>query len=171
MFKNEYNKNQERSKKVKVKTAKGGGHQKMGMSDRIEAFILELLKQEQEDWLKIQRNELAQIFGCVPSQINYVIATRFNPERGYITESRRGGGGYVMIRRVTQPDQAEYLVGELSQDKACERVERLLNTGKIDPVSAAIMEAALSDRALVSAQNRNKVRADIFNNIMEAILK
>ena len=63
----------------------------MGISDKIEAFILELMKQEQEDWLKIQRNELAQIFGCVPSQINYVISTRFNPERGYMVESKRGG--------------------------------------------------------------------------------
>lgn len=143
----------------------------MGMSDKIEAFILELLKQEQEDWLKIQRNELAQIFGCVPSQINYVISTRFNPERGYITESRRGGGGYVMIRRIPKRESEGYIGGELSEKDAGECVKRLISFGKIDSISAAIMEAALSDKALVSVQQKNKVRADILNNMMEAILK
>ena len=72
----------------------------MRMSDKIESFILELLKQEKDDWLRIQRNELAEIFGCVPSQINYVLQTRFSPERGYIVDSQRGGGGCVRIRRV-----------------------------------------------------------------------
>lgn len=71
----------------------------MGKSDKIEAFILELIKREEDEWTKIQRNELAQIFNCVPSQINYVISTRFSPERGYMVETRRGGGGYVLIRR------------------------------------------------------------------------
>ena len=65
----------------------------MGMSDRIEAFIVELLKTEEpNEWLNLKRNELAEIFKCAPSQINYVMSTRFNRERGYIVESRRGGG-------------------------------------------------------------------------------
>ena len=64
----------------------------MGMSDKIEAFINELLKDDTDEWLELKRNELASIFGCVPSQINYVISTRFNPDHGYIVESRRGGG-------------------------------------------------------------------------------
>ena len=72
----------------------------MGISDKIEAFILELMKQEEEQTLKIQRNELADVFGCVPSQINYVISTRFCPERGYAVTSRRGGGGYVIIQKI-----------------------------------------------------------------------
>ncbi|MBR0470849.1 MAG: CtsR family transcriptional regulator, partial [Clostridia bacterium] len=56
----------------------------MGMSDRIEAFITELLKDDTDEWLEIKRNELASVFGCVPSQINYVIQTRFSPEQGYM---------------------------------------------------------------------------------------
>ncbi|MBQ7985636.1 MAG: CtsR family transcriptional regulator, partial [Clostridia bacterium] len=64
----------------------------MGISDRIESFIIELMKDEAE-YAEFGRNELAQIFGCVPSQINYVISTRFNPEKGYTVESQRGGGG------------------------------------------------------------------------------
>ncbi|MBR0088696.1 MAG: CtsR family transcriptional regulator, partial [Clostridia bacterium] len=59
----------------------------MGMSDRIEAFITELLKDDTDEWLEIKRNELASVFGCVPSQINYVIQTRFSPEQGYMVES------------------------------------------------------------------------------------
>ena len=71
----------------------------MGMSDKIEAFILHLLSDE-DDWIELKRNELAEIFNCVPSQINYVISTRFSPTNGYATESRRGGGGYLRIKRI-----------------------------------------------------------------------
>ncbi len=71
----------------------------MGISDKIEAFICELIK-EDDGWVELGRNELAGIFGCVPSQINYVMRTRFTPEKGYVIESRRGGGGYLKIRRV-----------------------------------------------------------------------
>ena len=67
----------------------------MGISDRIEAFITALIEAEEDMCIDLKRNELAGIFNCVPSQINYVISTRFNPERGYAVESRRGGGGYV----------------------------------------------------------------------------
>lgn len=136
----------------------------MGMSDRIEAFILELMKQEQEDWLRIQRNELAQIFGCVPSQINYVISTRFKPERGYVVESRRGGGGCVMIRRIPRgtytnidASETEHIISGLSE---------LYN---LNDISAAIMRAALSDNALISVDDRNKVRADIINSIINVL--
>ena len=63
----------------------------MRMSDVIEEFIKELFNEEDE-YVEIQRNELAEYFNCVPSQINYVISTRFNPSQGYYVESRRGGG-------------------------------------------------------------------------------
>ena len=76
----------------------------MGMSDKIDAFINELLKDDTDEWLELKRNELASIFGCVPSQINYVISTRFNPEHGYIVVSRRGGGGYLRIKQVKHED-------------------------------------------------------------------
>ena len=70
----------------------------MRMSDTIEEFIKELLKDDDE--LEIQRNELAEQFNCVPSQINYVIATRFKPSQGYYVESRRGGGGHIKIKKI-----------------------------------------------------------------------
>ena len=65
----------------------------MKMSDVIEDFIKQMF--EDEDIIEIQRNDLAQHFNCVPSQINYVIATRFKPSQGYYVESRRGGGGHI----------------------------------------------------------------------------
>ena len=76
----------------------------MGISDKIEAFIMELLKEEENDWIELKRNELATVFNCVPSQINYVISTRFNANHGYVVESRRGGGGYLKIRRLNVND-------------------------------------------------------------------
>ena len=73
----------------------------MRMSDIIEDFIKDLLKEEDE--LEIQRNELAEHFNCVPSQINYVIATRFKPSQGYYVESKRGGGGHIKIKKINVP--------------------------------------------------------------------
>ncbi|MGI5970989.1 MAG: CtsR family transcriptional regulator, partial [Oscillospiraceae bacterium] len=71
----------------------------MAISDMIAGFILQVLEGT-DGVAELQRSELAQRFNCVPSQINYVISTRFSPEHGYIVESRRGGGGYIRIRRV-----------------------------------------------------------------------
>lgn len=142
----------------------------MGMSDRIEAFILELMKQEQDEWLKIQRNELAQIFGCVPSQINYVISTRFSPERGYLVESRRGGGGCVRIRRMPQGGlTAVYIGNELNERDALMLVSKLAGAESISNREAAVMQAALSDKSLVSAIDKDRVRADILKNILAVI--
>lgn len=138
----------------------------MGMSDRIEAFLLELLKQEQEEQLRIQRNELAQIFGCVPSQINYVIATRFSPEKGYVVESRRGGGGYVTIRRAKQSTAAEYIGNSMEEKEAVDFIEMLYNAGKADAQAASLMQAAVSSAAL---KEQDGIRADILKNMLNML--
>ena len=67
----------------------------MRMSDVIEEFIKDLFEEDNNNYIEIQRNELAQHFNCVPSQINYVISTRFKPSQGYYVESKRGGGGNI----------------------------------------------------------------------------
>lgn len=74
----------------------------MRLSDSIESFI-KMLMEEGDPQVELKRNELAEYFGCAPSQINYVLATRFSPEQGYVIESRRGGGGYIRIVRVMYP--------------------------------------------------------------------
>lgn len=142
----------------------------MGISDKIEAFILELLKQEDDERLRIQRNELAQLFGCVPSQINYVISTRFSPEKGYAVESRRGGGGYVTIRRLPQNRETIYIGSEVGEQEAPALISRLLGAGIADNRAADIMCAALSDKALCHVDERNKVRADILREMISVLM-
>ena len=82
----------------------------MKLSNIIEDFINDLLSQTVSGEVELKRNALADRFSCVPSQINYVIATRFSPERGYLVESRRGGGGYIRITRVAISDEGTKLM-------------------------------------------------------------
>ena len=132
----------------------------MGMSDRIEAFIIELMRQEQEDWLRIQRNELAQLFGCVPSQINYVISTRFGPDKGYIVESRRGGGGCVMIKRA---DSA----GSMTAAQAGQYTKKLRDDGYSTAREAAIDKTAASDRVL--GKDAGAARARLMDEVIRSL--
>ena len=73
----------------------------MRISDYVANYILELLEENEDESVEIKRNELANTIGCVPSQINYVITSRFTPEQGYLVESQRGGGGYIRITRMS----------------------------------------------------------------------
>ena len=84
----------------------------MGISDLIASFIRDSLD-DANGVLELQRNDLAERFHCVPSQINYVMSTRFSPEHGYIVESRRGGGGYIRITRV-QVDRPTLLMSVIN---------------------------------------------------------
>lgn len=140
---------------------------RVGVTDRIEAFILELMKQDDDEWLTIQRNELADIFGCVPSQINYVISTRFSPERGYVVESRRGGGGCVRIKHIPSVGTEE----ELSEDEALIEIARLLSAGYTDRAGAELMKAVVCDELLSDVHGAGKVRASILNNMKKASVK
>lgn len=138
----------------------------MAMSDKIEAFITELLKDDDSDWLELGRNELAGIFNCVPSQINYVISTRFGPDKGYLVESRRGGGGYIRIKRIYEsPDIAEISkkIGEkISFEEAKNITKYLLDINKISEREKRIIDSGLSDEIL----KEDKTRAGILKNIL-----
>ena len=111
----------------------------MGISDLIAGFIQEALD-ETDGVLELQRSDLAQRFGCVPSQINYVMSTRFSPEHGYIVESRRGGGGYIRITRV-QMDRQTLLM-------------HVINSigDKLDGPSARAIVANLRDSQAIAPQ-------------------
>ena len=149
----------------------------MGVSDKITAFITALLEEEQgNDWLELKRNELAQIFGCVPSQINYVISTRFNPQHGYEVESKRGGGGFIRIRRIdTALTNPVYRImtdisSSLTQQDARAYISALARAGAVDEKTAAVMAAALGDSSIpVSQPQRDMIRANIFKNMLTAL--
>ena len=145
----------------------------MGTSDMIARFIQAELE-EANGVLELQRSDLAQRFGCVPSQINYVMSTRFSPEHGYIVESRRGGGGYIRITRVHMDRQTLLMhvinsVGdELDGHSARAILGNLAQSEAIDHMAAQAALWALSDSALrtVPKERRDALRADILKQIL-----
>jgi len=148
----------------------------MATSDLIARFILQEL--EEQGFAELQRASLAERFSCVPSQINYVISTRFSPEHGYIVESRRGGGGYIRIKRV-QPSPGQLIMhmvnvvgSALELSTAAALIENAVNAGAMDEMSAKLILASVSDRALrpVPLQYRDMVRASVFKQMLVTLI-
>ena len=150
----------------------------MRISDSIERFIKEMLGEESRE-VELRRNELAEYFGCAPSQINYVLATRFSPSQGYMTESHRGGGGYIRIVRVmeTGTQKMAYLVRDrigdsLSEEEALRIVAHLRESGTATEAEASMMAAALSGKALavpVTPEIKNALRARMLKAMILAL--
>ena len=145
----------------------------MGISDLIAAFIQQELE-EADGVLELQRSDLAARFGCVPSQINYVMSTRFSPEHGYIVESRRGEGGYIRISRVRVDRQTllmhviNTLGDTLDLPSARAIAQNLVDSDAISLQAGELLLSAVSDRALqrVTPAYRNALRCDIFKEIL-----
>lgn len=150
----------------------------MRMSDIVTSYILSMLD-EQDGNAEIKRNELASVLGCVPSQINYVITSRFTPEQGYIVESRRGGGGYIRITRIntTRENAVMHIVNSIgnSLDSASANImiSNMLSRSIIDENTAYLMATATSDSVYreVPYQYRDALRASIFKNMLLSIIK
>ena len=150
----------------------------MRLSDSIEQFIKELLNEEAPE-VELKRNELAEYFGCAPSQINYVLATRFSPDHGYLTESRRGGGGYIRIVRVVQSGSQRlmYLVNDrigdsLGEEECIRLISQLKEQGIVTADEAALMASAVSTRALgvpVPDALKNAMRAKMMKSMLTTI--
>ena len=145
----------------------------MRMSDLVANYIMRALD-ESDGNAEIQRNVLAGELGCVPSQINYVITSRFTPEQGYIVESKRGGGGYIRITRVTTDRRSAIMhivnsIGDkLSSSSAAIMLRNMKDSGIISAYDSALMSAALSDKAYgdTPPQKRDSLRASIFKNLL-----
>lgn len=144
---------------------------KMRMSDSIEEFIKELF--DEEDSIEIQRNELAEQFKCVPSQINYVIATRFKPSQGYYVESRRGGGGHITIKKVnnTKSDYIMHIINNIGNEITSNEVDILISDfltyDIIEAKEAKLIKVATSDNVLrLDKDTKDSVRARIFKNML-----
>ena len=153
----------------------------MRLSDSIEQFIKAMLSQEEQE-VELKRNELAEYFGCAPSQINYVLATRFTPDHGYIIESRRGGGGYIRIFRMQQDTgkQLMYLLNERIGDSitflsASHLIQQLREREFVTATEASLMLSAISQQALslpLPEELKNALRAKILKSmLMEAAHK
>ena len=141
------------------------------MSDMIEEFIKELFN-EDDDYIEIQRNDLAEHFNCVPSQINYVISTRFKPSQGYYVESRRGGGGYIKIKKVNMAknNYLMHIIASLDDQITSNEVDiliaNLLSYDLIDEQLAKLLKVATSDNVLrLSKELKDEVRSRIFKNM------
>lgn len=148
------------------------------MSDIIEAFLKQMIN-DTDGSIEIQRNELANHFKCVPSQINYVIDTRFTTERGYYVESRRGGGGNIRIRRVNISRPGNYLMhiissmgDNISQQSADVFINNFIDYDVISVREGLILKAATSDKVLgvIQMPDRDIVRAVMLKNIMTSLL-
>ncbi|MBQ4144710.1 MAG: CtsR family transcriptional regulator [Thermoguttaceae bacterium] len=149
----------------------------MILSDHIARLIEEMLE-EGGGSTEVRRNDLAAKIGCVPSQINYVITSRFTPERGYVTESRRGGGGYIRIVRIKMTKN-EYLmhffqaIGQtLDEAEAKAYLKNLIEHGIMTEREARIAAQAMSQSALdkCPADKRAMVRADILRHILMLLM-
>ena len=146
----------------------------VGISDLIASFLQEGLDEAEDGVLEVQRSDLAQRFNCVPSQINYVMSTRFSPERGYIVESRRGGNGYIRITRVRVARQTlmMHVINSLgdSVDLPSARaiLTNLVTSGALEENLGRTILASVGDKALaaVPRQTRDQVRADILKQVL-----
>ncbi len=144
----------------------------MRISDVIEEFIKDLFDEDNEQ-IEIQRNELAEHFNCVPSQINYVISTRFKPSQGYYVESKRGGGGHILIKKVTntKEDYILHIISNIENELTANEVDILISDfltyNIITAKEAKLLKVATSDNVLnVNKEIKDKLRARIFKNML-----
>ena len=148
------------------------------LSDIIEEFIKDMMKENKEEELEIVRNELANYFSCAPSQINYVLTTRFTTDKGYYIESKRGGGGCIRIRRIQFQNYKPLfsiingkIGNNITYDTGVKIIEGLYETGYINEKESNIMKAAINERALSNdTEYRNILRANILKSMITVIL-
>ena len=145
------------------------------LSKQIEEYIKALLQEEAEGVVEIQRNLLSEYFHCVPSQINYVLSTRFTPVQGYMVETRRGGGGYVRIVSL-QLDEDDDLqdaltdaVGsQLTQNDSEGLTAYLYQQGVITQREMLLFNSMLKDRVMtgIEKSQRDAVRASMMQQVL-----
>jgi transcriptional regulator CtsR len=147
------------------------------ISDVIEKYLKQILKSQGKNVIEIKRSEIADQFQCVPSQINYVINTRFTVEKGYIVESKRGGGGYIRIIKVVHQDQSEMIddiIGmvqpTVTQQVAIDVLNRLVEEDLITEREMKIM-ASIMDRNVLAFQLplRDEIRSRLLVTMLSEL--
>ncbi|GAA0729919.1 CtsR family transcriptional regulator [Clostridium malenominatum] len=148
------------------------------LSDIIEEFIKDMLENTGEGELQIQRNELANYFSCAPSQINYVLTTRFTTDKGYYIESKRGGGGCIVIKYI-DINKNDYFLNIISKNigdsitfySASQIIDNLVKRSIITEREGNLIKVGINDRTLSSCmEHRNRIRADILKNMLVMLL-
>lgn len=147
------------------------------ISDQIEQFILSVLSDD--DSVKLSRNDLAQYFSVAPSQINYVLATRFNFDKGYIIESKRGGGGCITLVRLSnnKEDTLHNILNQLDSidmltaNRANNFIDRLERDNIINGDEANIIKSAVSDKALNFPAYVGDLRKNVFREILIGLIR
>lgn|SRR5690625_633298 len=146
------------------------------MSDMIEEYLKKALQDEGK--IEIQRNEIAELFNCVPSQINYVINTRFTMQHGYNVESKRGGGGYIRIVKIQVNSNTDLLermsqiIGNHVTEKEGQVIIRtlykndLMTSREAQIMLAAIAQENYSGNQLID----NQLRAKILLSMIELLI-
>lgn len=150
----------------------------MRMSDLITKEIIRMLNESEENIAEIQRNEFAGLFGCAPSQINYVLSSRFTPEHGYIIESRRGGGGFIRIKRVVLNKSSAFMhiINSIGSriDSMTTRIviENCLESGMISRETASLIAAAVSESVMqtVPPEYKDVLRAAILKKMLLTLI-
>lgn len=148
-------------------------------AEAIERYILRIIEASESDTVELQRAELSYRFACVPSQINYVLNTRFTTSRGYIVESRRGGGGYLRIVKLPVAGENDLLklIGQsegeaLSEQAAGGLINRLVEEEILSPREGRLLGAMMTPAALDKAgQVRDQLRMDLVRALILAILR
>ena len=155
-----------------------GVFQMVSLSDQIEKYFRNLLKRYQGE-IEIKRNQLADEFNCAPSQINYVLDTRFTVDKGFVVESQRGGGGYIRIIKIGIDSETETLqkiisrLGKTVPQKQAENIiDRLCDNELISKREKEIMEMAINRNVLkIELPYRDFIRGSIFKAMLKVILK
>ena len=147
----------------------------MRLSDAIEQFIKTMMVEDAHQ-IELKRNELAEYFRCAPSQINYVLQTRFTPEHGYVIESRRGGGGYIRIFRIEHDSGRQLLyavlerIGDsIDEHAAANLIQQLYERELANKQEALLMQSAVSAQALslpLPPEMKNALRAKIMKSMV-----
>ncbi|MFD1776487.1 CtsR family transcriptional regulator [Paenibacillus rhizophilus] len=148
------------------------------ISDIIEQYLKNILHESPEGTVEIQRNDLADHFSCVPSQINYVISTRFTLEKGYVVESKRGGGGYIRIQRIELPQHSalhthlnQTIGSGIDQSTAEGLIYQLEEAGFLTRREACLMRAAISRECLaVKLPHRDEIRSKMMKAMLISLL-
>jgi transcriptional regulator CtsR len=149
------------------------------LTDKIERYLKDLLGQTAEGFVVLQRGTLAHIFSCAPSQINYVLTTRFTVDRGYLVESRRGGGGYVRIVRLGLDTEGDFrhimseLIGDVLEQERCGHIIARLEEGDVlSKRECALIRSITAENTLTAfTAHPCRLRAALLKEVLTTVCR